>query len=1493
MKKSIVVVCILSLWLPSVVYAQCTNNNTLLMNFSPACTGSPENITNCIRGGQYVAVTVVTGNVYTFSTCGNTAFDSQITLFNSNGTGPLAFNDDGCGLQSTITWTATFSGNLFVLVDQYPCSNNATCIPLNVTCVAPPPPSSGCLTPLPDICSMACNLGILPAPAPCNGGTSINTGTAATFNMSNVGAIAEIPYSSVTGCAAPSSDVWYRFQATGTELAFNITSSAGNPLNNPNVSLYNGNNCNALLPLACFTGTGGNLSQTFSPITPGDFYYLQVSGGNVADVGDFTLTIRNNYNCSTCLLAQDLQATPAPINGTYAAGQTVQFCFTVSNYNQTAANWLHGIDLNFGPGWNLATLTATTIPPSCATTTGAYWGFFNSVTGSYTGTTYGPGFWYETSSGSPGGAIDGNPGNNFGDVNVGAVCPLTFCWQITTVPPGACTAGTSLAVAINTLGDYESGSWSSPGCQNDPIVNFTATLSCCALPVITTTNATCGLSNGKIRASGNGAAPWDYVWADSSGSVIATHNNINGADSLLSLAAGNYSLTVTDNLGCSVVTAITVNTTAGGTATSGNTGPYCEGQTISLSSSTGGTAYAWSGPTGFTSTVASPAINNATPAMSGTYSVTVTYSAGCTATAATNVNVNPVPLASISPASALICSGNSVTLVASGGSTYLWSNAATTNSISVTPSANSIYSVTVSNANSCTATASAPVNVVTPISISTTISNLNCNGDSSGSVLLALAGGQAPFTFIWSNASATQNLSNVTAGNYSVTVTDSVSCSATALVLVTEPAALQINETHTDAACGGASPGAIDVTISGGTTPYQYLWSDGVATEDRLGISSGTYSLTFTDSHTCSGTLAVPISQSNGITLSETHSDVLCYGQSNGSVNLSATGATPPYNFVWSDGATTQNRSNLTAGTYTVTATDAGTCSASISVSITEPNAFSVSIAHTNVYCNGGNTGTMTLSPSGGTMPYTFFWSDGDTSQNRNFVTAGAYAVTVSDLNNCTFSISTTITEPSSLSVVETHSNVQCSNTNTGSIVLAVNGGATPYSFLWNDGNTNQNRANLAAASYTVTVSDNNQCTVALNVPITSSSGLSVNETSTNVSCYAASDASITVTVAGGNAPYSFAWNDGDTSQNKINIPSGSYTVSVTDDSGCVVSATTTIAEPTLLQLVETHTSPLCQGDSNADINVTVTGGSAPYNYYWSDAISTEDRSALQAGTYLITVTDTQQCTASSTISIVDPAGMHLTSTVENPTCITNPADGTITLQMSGGTTPYQYSWSTGSTQQNLTNVPSGTYTVTVSDANNCSANATMILTYRFHFSVQASAPVTITAGDSTQLSYTLSGVVTDSTSVYTNIWSPSFGLSCTDCSAPFASPSVTTVYQIQVQNSAGCTSTDNVTVTVNTDYSIFTPNAFTPNNDGNNDVFTIYGQLNTLAYLDIQIFNRWGEKVFSSNDHHFSWDGKYKGALQNPGVYVWLLKLIFIDGHREELRKGTVTLIK
>lgn len=1846
-----------------------------------------------------------------------------------NGTFTLIQCDDdnsANGLMPALNLTGLAPGaTMYVRFWEYGGDNNGTfglCVFDNS--LPPPPPNNTCLAPIPDICFSACNLGALPTPAPCSGAVAISPGAIASFGMSNVGAIAENPYSAVVGCATPATDVWYRFQATGTQLVMSITSLA-NALNNSNISLYNGNNCNALLPLGCFTGAGGTLSATFSPITPGDFYYLQISGGNTADVGDFILNIRNNLDCATCLLAQDLQVTPAPVNGTYAAGQTVNFCFTVSNYNQTAANWLHGIDLNFGAGWNIATLTPTTIPPSCATTVGASWGFYNSVTSIRPGSpTYGPGFWYESSSGNATSVTDGNPGNNFGDQGVSITCPRTFCWQITTQPPGACTPGASLQVGINTLGDSESGSWTSNGCTTDPIVNFLATLACCAQPTISTTNASCGLSDGEIAATGQGSAPWDYVWANSVGTIIATHNNVNGTDSIGSLAAGNYSLTVTDNLGCSVALSITVNGVATATAVAANSGPFCVGQTISLTSSNGGTGYSWNGPGGYTSTAQNPTLGGATIAMAGNYSVTVTYGPGCTATDVTNVvvnagpvpailpavvsicngasatltasggntyawstlastaaitvspvlttsytvtvtdanfctasvarsvtvnalptaiinpavvaicngasatltasggtnylwsnasstaaisvspiitttytvtvtdantctatasrivtvnplptaiinpavvaicngnsaaltasggtsylwnnaaisaaitvspnlttiytvtvtdantctatasrtvtvnplpiaminptivaicngasttltasggtsylwsdasitaaitvspittttydvtvtdantctgttsrtvTVNPLPIPIINPAAISICNGASVTLTAGGGTNYLWSNAAITTTISVSPiitttydvtvtdanlctattsstvtvnqlpiaiinpavsticngasatitasggtnylwsdasitaaitvspAITSSYSVTVTDANTCTATASRTVTVIPTMNLSTAITDVACNGGSTGAIDLTVSSGLSPYTFLWNDAALTEDRNNIAAANYSVTVTDNAGCTATSSTTVSEPTVLNFTETHTNVLCNGGSSGSIDVTANGGTLPYTYLWNDAVISEDRNNIPTGNYSVTVSDNHLCSASLAVNISEPTafaiaethvdvpcglvnagsiditlggatlpytylwndavitedrttipvgnysvtatdnnacsisisvtiaslaGLVISETHTDALCNAGNSGTIDVTLTGNAPPFTYLWNDAIATEDRTNLLAGVYSVTATDANTCLITLSVTINEPSALAITEMHTNALCNGGSSGTIDITTSAATAPYTYLWNDAITTEDRTSITAGNYSVTVRDLNLCSASIAVNISEPTALTVTETHTDALCNGASSGSIDITASAATPPYTYLWNDAITTEDRTTITAGNYSVVVNDFNSCSASISISVSQPTSVIATETHTNALCNGAGDGSINITSSGGTPAYTYLWNDAITTEDRTNIPAGNYSVVVNDLNTCTATLSIVISEPPVLTAVEMHSNASCLGYTDGVILITVSGGTSPYSYLWDDATIALNRTNLAAGIYTITVTDNHSCTASTTAIITEPAGMALSSSFSNPTCETNNFDGSISLNVTGGSLPYHFDWSNGSVQSNLLNVAPGNYDVTVSDANNCTIGSTFSLAYIYDFTVQATPMATINIGESTTLSYTLSGNAGN----YESVWSPPSTLSCANCVSPVSTPNVTTHYQIEVRNDVGCIATDTVTILVIPDYSIFVPNAFTPNNDGNNDVFRLFGNIKTIAYLDIQIFNRIGEKVFESQDHNFGWDGTYKGVLQNPSVFIWQMKLAFLDGHREELRKGSVTLMR
>lgn len=319
-----------------------------------------------------------------------------------------------------------------------------------------------------DNCSTAQSLGTLPTPSACPTGN----GSAVNVSGTNVGATSPNPYSYMIGCqpsgtqAAPALDVWYSFVASGTMV--NIIMSG--TLATPNVALWTGT-CTNLTGFGCAVGSNtGSLTTTFQPLTPGQTYYIQVSGNTSTSTGNFTLSVDNDNDCNNCLESTSFSATPPPLNGTYLAGQTVTFCYTVSNYIQVSSNWLHGVQVTLGSGWDTATVVATP-PASCAGT--GTWGWYSSVSSSASGVVYGPGFFYDY-NGFMNSAGDGDPGNNYGDS-----CNTynwVFCLTVTT--DTVCIQGASLDVSFNSLADGESGSWTSIACQGDPSYNFNAFSEC-------------------------------------------------------------------------------------------------------------------------------------------------------------------------------------------------------------------------------------------------------------------------------------------------------------------------------------------------------------------------------------------------------------------------------------------------------------------------------------------------------------------------------------------------------------------------------------------------------------------------------------------------------------------------------------------------------------------------------------------------------------------------------------------------------------------------------------------------------------------------------------------------------------------------------------------------------------------------------------------------------------------------------------------------------
>ncbi len=382
------------------------------------------------------------------------------------------------------------------------------------------------------------------------------------------------------------------------------------------------------------------------------------------------------------------------------------------------------------------------------------------------------------------------------------------------------------------------------------------------------------------------------------------------------------------------------------------------------------------------------------------------------------------------------------------------------------------------------------------------------------------------------------------------------------------------------------------------------------------------------------------------ITTSLTNS---CNASSNGTVSMVISGAAGPYTWIWTNSTLSTSGSGngtlltgLAPGAYTIVVASGGGSTKTISVTISEnPVLNALSLTTTNVSCNGQTTGSINVANvTGGTAPYTFLWSDAATTQNRSSLAAETYTVTAKDANNCTVSAATTIMQPAAIVITPSITNVSCSGNPTGAISIATTGGTGSISYVWNDGVITQNRSNASAGTYSLTTKDASNCSVTLSgIVITQpTAALTASATQTNVACYGNATGAITLTPVGGSSPYIFNWNDGVTTQNRIDLNAGTYLVTITDAKGCSTTVTKTISQPNDLTLSTAITKASCPGINNGAIVLTIFGGTSNYSIAWTGPNSYSSTSVnptgLAAGTYTVMVNDANDCTATATLVV-------------------------------------------------------------------------------------------------------------------------------------------------------------------------------------------------------------------------------------------------------------------
>jgi gliding motility-associated-like protein len=1133
---------------------------------------------------------------------------------------------------------------------------------------------------------------------------------------------------------------------------------------------------------------------------------------------------------------------------------------------------------------------------------------------------------------------------------------------------GDCDATSSLTVTGGT--PTYTYSWA-PGGQTTPVVTglcagvYTVTITDangCDIQINSTitqpaqllantsfTSPSCGNTcDGSATANPiGGTGPYTFLWAPG-GQTTAT---------IINQCAGTYTVTVRDSRGCidiQTVTILPAQNLSLSVASAPANCSLCNG-TINVIPS-GGTApytYAWSGGL--------PPQPNQTNVCAGLYTVLVTDASGCQSTFTVTLNNNGGPTGeTITSADATCpntCDGSASVLPIGGTApyTYLWiPGGQTVNSL--TNMCAGSYNLEVTDANGCIRYSPVIINGPQPINGNQFVTNANCVNSCDGAINLNPSGGTGPYSFLWSpNGQTTSTISGQCVGTYTCAITDVNGCTQQVITTINAWNNITTSVSSTPASCNGNCDGTLTVNVTGGTAPFVFQWNDPLGQNGvtASGLCAGSYSVIITDAQGCAATATGNVTTPNSIIPNAIVNNTTC-GQCDGSISLNPTGGVGPYSYLWSTNSTTSSLNALCNGVYSVLITDATGCSQQFNVIINSNGGPSASNANiTNASCASSCDGSISLNPSGGTAPYTFNWLPaGQTTASINGQCVGAYTVQITDATGCIFIDTFSITAPNALQLNQQITNTDCGFCS-GTIALNVTGGNGPYTYNWQPGNlTTSTITNLCAGLYTVTVTDAFGCSLTQAIPVSNiNSTIVLNTSSTSISCNSSCDGTATANIVSGNGPFTYTWSNGATTSTTTGLCAGTYIVQVTDVTGCVSSGIVTLTQPAPLSNSNLFVQgELCANSCDGFISANISGGTLPYTYSWSNLQTGSIATGLCAGSYTVTVTDANGCTATQNATIISPVVLGLSNSAVTDASCNNVADGAIDVSVTGGTTPYTYSWSGPNGYSSTTEDPIGlffgSYTLIATDANGCiitstfvvspsitlnanagsdtslcasgslvldasaSANATtfawFILPTNTQIGNQSSVNISVPLGTTSYVVVVTNGGCTDADTVQvgslpgptadagadqtiitgmtttiggsptgpsgsTYVWGPTVGLGDPSSANPVASPAGTTTYVVQVTDTAGCSSTDTVVVSVVP--MIDFPNGFTPNGDGVNDYWQI-DNIQLFENCEVEVFNRWGERLFYSRGYVTPFDGRFNGEPLPVGTYYYIIKL-------------------
>ncbi len=811
----------------------------------------------------------------------------------------------------------------------------------------------------------------------------------------------------------------------------------------------------------------------------------------------------------------------------------------------------------------------------------------------------------------------------------------------------------------------------------------------------------------------------DDFCSQNQGSISISANNvenfyINGQQdfnfgNFFNLAAGTYLITMEDFNGCTLDTNVTI----------GNQGNFIISQVItdetcglnngavnvSINDFGQGLAltYDWSNG------AITQDISNLS---AGTYTVDITDNFGCTMSSTAIVNNQTgtfdISNAVVTQANCGTASGAINITIAGGTSpyTFMWSNGAITEDVSALVPGD--YSVTVSDNANCSLTQTFTIN--NSFQVSGVVTNSSCS-TSNGGVNITTTGGSLPNTYLWSNGAITEDLANVSAGTYSVTVTDNVGCSISASFVVNELSGVQLFGVFDNDDFCSQNQGSIFMSVNGVENFYingQQDFNFGSFNN----LAAGTYLITMEDFNGCTLDTNVTIGNQGNFIISQVITDETC-GLNNGAVNVSINdfGQGLALTYDWSNGAITQDISNLSAGTYTVDITDNFGCTMSSTAIVNnQTGTFDISNAVVTQANCGTASGAINITIAGGTSPYTFMWSNGAITEDVSALVPGDYSVTVSDNANCSLTQTFTINNSFQVSGVVTNSS--CSTAN-GAVNITTVGGSLPNTYLWSNGAITEDLANVNAGTYSVTVTDNVGCSISASFEVTTNTPFVINAINIQPDYCNQNFGTIDIFNTGFVTDYYINGVSNFGSSSFSGLAEGTYTITLEDNIGCTLDTNVYVPFGTTFTPTFVVTEQSCNLVDGA-INMSVSddfGLGTNFIYTWSNSAGTEDISALTAGTYSIHILHDLMnnfgfnCENTYDVIVGLDAGFTISATTIDANCTTSNGGIDLSVNDNGAGMTFNYSWSNGSINQDLAGIVSGTYTVNITNEFSCSVS--------------------------------------------------------------------------------------------------------------------------------------------------------------------------------------------